>query len=314
VRTPHGPGRTLRVLEAPSPRLRRPEVRRCRLHLTRISGRTQAFVPPRTQRPSPTLLSSTVPRHVTPATLSGTVSTPPRCLFRDMLDTRLTNQGVTIGLVSCLCRLAGIGGGVFMSAIEQHATRHRRSSASSGATGNCGGCTWHVLRGGVTWSEEGGHCGQSSGRGGVGCLASVELGGHGPGGAGMTRNIVITCGDEDCRILLEYATPGGDVGRWLPGSCKKRRRLPASRWLRVRIRAASRKQKGRRLVTGTGLASHDRQSTENNRRRGTRAKKCDAAPVRYWQIIQRAEIGERGCPGSGVRRPGVVLTWRLWRL
>jgi hypothetical protein len=45
----------------------------CTLH-------SQAFVPPRTQRPSPTSRSSTGPRRVTPATLSGTVRPHPASL------------------------------------------------------------------------------------------------------------------------------------------------------------------------------------------------------------------------------------------
>jgi hypothetical protein len=44
--------------------------------------RTQAFHPPRLQRPCPTSLPSTGARRVTPATLSGTVQAPPHVSIR----------------------------------------------------------------------------------------------------------------------------------------------------------------------------------------------------------------------------------------
>jgi hypothetical protein len=54
--------------------------------------RTQAFVPPRTQRPSPTSLPSTGPRRVAPATLSGTVNQTDR--FASPVLGLATNPGI----------------------------------------------------------------------------------------------------------------------------------------------------------------------------------------------------------------------------
>jgi hypothetical protein len=90
--------------------------------------RPQAFVPPRTQRPSPMSLPSTGPRRVTPATPSGTVRSHPASLSawdpRSQPDVTAINRSAT--RYTCYAQRNGPGSGSSITKRSVNAPSARR--------------------------------------------------------------------------------------------------------------------------------------------------------------------------------------------